>query len=137
VGLAATNIFPPAVSPPRRQSDRSVHALGFKHRIARNAAGASSEQQGTSTLICATLVFVAARNITFKLPSDLLTKAKVYAAQHDTTVNSLVRKLLEEKLNSDDEMQAAIDRILASAANGPHFTADLSTIDRDEYHARR
>lgn len=87
--------------------------------------------------MCATLIVVAARNITFKLPAELLTKAKVYAAQHDTTVNSLVRELLEQKLNSDDEMQAAVDRILASAAKGPYFNEDLSTIDRDEYHARR
>jgi plasmid stability protein len=80
---------------------------------------------------------VPARNITFKLPSDLLTKAKVYAAQHDTTVNSLVRELLEEKLESDDEARAAVDRILASVDQGPYFTADLSAIDRDEYHSRR
>lgn len=78
-----------------------------------------------------------ARNITFKLPSELLTKAKVYAAQHDTTVNSMVRELLEEKLSSTDKMQAAVDRILAFADKGPYFTADLSSIDRDEYHERR
>lgn len=78
-----------------------------------------------------------ARNITFKLPSELLTKAKVYAAQHDTTVNSLVRELLEEKLSSEDEMQRAVDRILSSVDQGPYFSADLSSIDRDEYHARR
>jgi plasmid stability protein len=86
--------------------------------------------------MCATLIVVAARNITFKLPTDLLTKAKVYAAQHDTTVNSLVRELLEQKLSSDDEMQEAIDHILDSAAKGPYFTGDLSAIDRDEYHRR-
>ncbi|HEX5226462.1 MAG TPA: hypothetical protein VFW44_02075 [Bryobacteraceae bacterium] len=76
------------------------------------------------------------RNITFKLPSDLLTKAKVYAAQHDTTVNGMVRELLEEKLNFDEEARAAARRILAIADEGPYFTADLSSIDRDEYHRR-
>jgi plasmid stability protein len=86
--------------------------------------------------MCGTLILVAARNITFKLPSDLLTKAKVYAAQHDTTVNALVRELLEQKLTSDDEVQEAVDRILAVVDQGPYFTADLSTIDRDEYHRR-
>jgi plasmid stability protein len=80
---------------------------------------------------------VAARNITFKLPTDLLSKAKVYAAQHDTTINSMVRELLEEKLSSEEKVQAAVDRILAIVDQGPYFTADLSTIDRDEYHARR
>lgn len=80
---------------------------------------------------------MAARNITFKLPTELLTKAKVYAAQHDTTVNSLVRELLEEKLSSNEEMRAAVDRILVIADQGPYFTADLSSIHRDEYHERR
>lgn len=77
------------------------------------------------------------RNITFKLPNDLLTKAKVYAAQHDTTVNSVVRQLLEEKLTSDENVRGAIARILAIADEGPYFTADLKSIDRDEYHSRR
>jgi predicted DNA-binding protein len=80
---------------------------------------------------------VPSRNITFKLPSELLTKAKVYAAQHDTTINGMVRELLEGKLNSDEDLQAAVDRILAIAHEGPYFTADLSKIDRDEYHERR
>ena len=77
-----------------------------------------------------------ARNITFKLPSDLLTKAKVYAAQHDTTVNSLVRELLEEKLSSTDKVRAAARRILAIADEGPYFSADLRSISRDSYHER-
>jgi plasmid stability protein len=79
---------------------------------------------------------VPARNITFKLPADLLTKAKVYAAQHDTTVNGMVRELLEEKLNSDEQAKAAARRILASAAEGPYFSADLRSFTRDSYHER-
>jgi hypothetical protein len=79
---------------------------------------------------------VLSRNITFKLPQDLLIKAKVYAAQHDTTVNRLVRELLEEKLTSDDTVQAAARRILEIADAGPYFSAELSSIDRDEYHER-
>lgn len=89
-----------------------------------------------STLSRATLNVVAARNITFKLPSELLTQAKVYAAQHDTTVNSLVRELLEEKLKSIDKTRTAAKRFLAIAQGGPYFSADLSSIDRDEYHER-
>ena len=79
---------------------------------------------------------MAARNITFKLPADLLTKAKVYAAQHDTTVNSLVRDLLEEKLNSDEKIRAVGRRILAIAADGPYFFSDLRSFTRDSYHER-
>ena len=79
---------------------------------------------------------MAARNITFKLPSELLTKAKVYAAQNDTTVNSLVRELLEEKLSSNDKIRAAGRRILAIAKAGPYFSADLRSFTRDSYHER-
>ena len=77
-----------------------------------------------------------ARNITFKLPTELLTKAKVYAAQHDTTVNRLVRELLEEKLSSTEKVQAAARRILAIAKAGPYFAADLRSFTRDSYHER-
>jgi plasmid stability protein len=79
---------------------------------------------------------VAARNITFKLPEDLLKRAKVYAAQQDTTVNSLVRELLEEKLESTDKIRAAARRILEIADEGPYFSADLRSFSRDEYHER-
>lgn len=76
------------------------------------------------------------RNITFKLPSELLTKAKIYAAQHDTTVNSLVRLLLEEKLQSGEEVREAGRRFLAIAEEGPFFSADLRSFSRDSYHER-
>jgi hypothetical protein len=38
---------------------------------------------------------MGARNITLSLPDDLTRKAKVHAAQRNSTVNTLVRKLLE------------------------------------------
>ena len=38
---------------------------------------------------------------TFTLPADLLQQAKVFAAEHDTTVNALVRELLQEKLSRE------------------------------------
>jgi plasmid stability protein len=43
---------------------------------------------------------VDARNITFKLPVDLIREAKIFAASHDTTVNALVRDLLHDRLSS-------------------------------------
>jgi len=79
---------------------------------------------------------VPSRNVTFKLPNDLLSKAKVYAAQHDTTVNSLVRELLEEKVSSSERVRAAARRILAIAKAGPYFSADLRSFTRDSYHER-
>jgi plasmid stability protein len=86
--------------------------------------------------MCATLIHVPTRNITFKLPSELLKKAKVYAAEHDTTVNGLVRELLEQKLSWDEKADAAARRILAIAKAGPYFSADLRSIPRDSIYER-
>jgi plasmid stability protein len=80
---------------------------------------------------------VKTRNITFNLPADLLQQAKIYSAEHDTTVNSLIRELLQEKLTREGRTRAAIDRLLAIAEHGPYFSIDLSTIRRDELHERR
>lgn len=76
------------------------------------------------------------RNITFHLPEDLLRKAKVYAAQHDTSVNALVKELLEEKLSRQARVRAAAERLLAIAEKGPYFTLDPGTIHRDEIYDR-
>jgi plasmid stability protein len=80
---------------------------------------------------------VSARNITFSLPADLVRQAKIYAAQHDTTINSLVRELLQEKLNHDVRVRAAAERLLAIAEGGPYFTMDPASIRREELHDRR
>ena len=89
------------------------------------------------TLLCVTLVDVKARNITFNLPADLLQQAKIYSAEHGTTVNSLIRELLQERLTREGRTRAAIDRILALAERGPYFSIDPGTIRRDELHDRR
>jgi plasmid stability protein len=80
---------------------------------------------------------VETRNITFSLPADLVRQAKVYAAQHDTTINALVRELLSEKLNQEERVRAAAERLLALADRGPFFSADPSSLRRDELHERR
>lgn len=77
------------------------------------------------------------RNITLSLPKDLIRQAKVYAAQHDTTVNGLVRELLAETLARDSRAQLAAKRVLELAEQGPYFTADLRKISRQELHERR
>jgi plasmid stability protein len=77
------------------------------------------------------------RNITFSLPTDLIRKAKVYAAEHDTTINALVRELLQDKLQSACRIRAAAERILALAKEGPFFTIDPGSISREEMHERR
>ncbi len=77
------------------------------------------------------------RNLTLNLPADLIRKARVYAAGRDTTINSFVRKLLEEALSREDRVRAAADRLLALADRGPYFQGDPGAIRRDELHERR
>jgi plasmid stability protein len=79
---------------------------------------------------------VETRNITFSLPTDLVRRAKVYAAEHDTTINSLVRELLQEMVTREGRQRAAADRLLALAYRGPYFSADPSSIRREELHER-
>ncbi|MBZ5620458.1 MAG: hypothetical protein LAQ69_17290 [Acidobacteriia bacterium] len=77
------------------------------------------------------------RNITLSLPTDLIREAKVYAAQHDTTINAFVREVVEEALSRESRARAAADRLLEIAKRGPYFTIDPSSISRDELHERR
>lgn len=77
------------------------------------------------------------RNITLSLPADLIRSAKVYAAEHDTTINALVRELLREALARESRAAAAADRLLALADGGPYFTADPGSIRREELYERR
>ena len=76
------------------------------------------------------------RNITFHLPADLIRRAKVYAAGHDTTVNALVRALLQDKLTAEDRVRAAAERVLQIADTGPYSTVDPASIFREELHER-
>jgi plasmid stability protein len=79
---------------------------------------------------------VANKNITFSLPVALLREAKVFAAQHNTTMNAMVRELLEEKLRSNRRASAAVEQMLAIAAEAPLFSVDLQSFSRDELHER-
>lgn len=77
------------------------------------------------------------RNVTLSLPVDLVRKAKIYAAERDTTMNTLVRRLLQDALSRESLARAAADRLLALAESGPYFTADPGLIRREELHERR
>ncbi len=77
------------------------------------------------------------RNITLNLPSDLLQRAKIFAAEHATTVNALVRELLQDKLTREARSRAAADRLLEIAGRGPYFSADPASFRREEWHERR
>ena len=88
------------------------------------------------TLLCGTLNYVENRNITFHLPAELVRQAKIYAAEHDTSVNSLVKELLQEKLSREGRSLTAAARLLALAEEGPYFCADLGSIKREDLYER-
>jgi plasmid stability protein len=77
------------------------------------------------------------RNLTLSLPAELIRKAKVYAAEHDTTINTLVRELLDDMVSQDARERAAAAKLLELADHGPYFTADPGSIPRDELHERQ
>jgi len=79
---------------------------------------------------------VGLRNITFSLPADLIRQAKVYAAEHDTTVNALIRELLQEKVDAEARARAAVERFLAIAEAGPYSSIDPGSIRREDLHER-
>jgi hypothetical protein len=86
--------------------------------------------------LCDTLLCVERRNLTVSLPKETIRKARVFAAQHDTTLNRLVQDVLEEKIEQEDRMLAACEKLLELAKRGPHFSGDPGKIDRDELHER-
>lgn len=55
------------------------------------------------------------RNITLSLPPELLRRAKILAAQRNTSVNALVKESLEGIVQAEDEHEAAAKRIMAAA----------------------
>jgi hypothetical protein len=94
-------------------------------------------ESGWLTQLCVTLDCVRVRNITFSFPDDLIRQAKIYAAERDTSINTVVRELLEEAVSGGNRARHAADRLLALADNGPYTTADPGAIPRDELHERR
>lgn len=88
------------------------------------------------TQLCVTKEDVKGRNITFSLPAELVRQAKVYAAEHDTTVNALVRALLEDKVTAEGRARAAAERVLQIANSGPYSAVDPGSIRREELHER-
>ncbi len=76
------------------------------------------------------------RNITFNLPADLIRKAKIYAAEHDTTINAVVRELLAEALSRESRARAAAARLLAIADRGPYSNVDPRSIRRQDLYER-
>jgi len=63
-------------------------------------------------------------------------QAKIYAAQHDTTVNALIRDLLQEKIFAEARARSATRRFLRLAEQGPYASIDPSSIRREDLYER-
>jgi hypothetical protein len=79
---------------------------------------------------------VERRNLTVSLPAATIRKARVYAAQHDLTLNRLVQDVLEEAIQKEDRTRAAYAKLLELAEQGPYSHVDPGTIRREELHER-
>lgn len=77
------------------------------------------------------------RNLTLSLPVALIRKAKIYAAERDTTINAVVRELLEQTVSAETRSRAAVDLFLSLAGEGRLSDADPRAIRREELHERR
>ena len=77
------------------------------------------------------------KNITITLPAELVRAARVFAAERDTSLNALLREMLQERLNKEGRMRAAIERMLKVAEDGPWSHVDPGSVRREELYERR
>ena len=64
-------------------------------------------------------------------------QATIYAAEHHTTVNAMVRELLEQRLTAEARASNAAERLLQLVGRGPHSPIDPGSIQREELYERR
>jgi len=76
------------------------------------------------------------RNITLSLPADLIRRAKVYAAAHDTSISAMVADLLGGRVGAATEYDEAWAAEVAVMTRG--FGQGFVPIewDRDALHER-
>ncbi|MCI1748891.1 MAG: ribbon-helix-helix domain-containing protein [Acidipropionibacterium sp.] len=75
------------------------------------------------------------RNLTISLPDDLVHRAKVFAAEHDTSVSALVRDLLADAVERgrDGDRWGAEEELMR---RGDALRVGPADWSRDELHAR-
>ena len=66
-----------------------------------------SVREGSCTYMSATLIHMSTRNITLALPADLIRRAKVYAAAHDTSISAMVAEMLGARVGLEDDYDTA------------------------------
>jgi hypothetical protein len=75
------------------------------------------------------------RNITFSFPSELIRKAKVLAAEQDTSLNALVRRALEQAVDGGKRYKDAGARLLRKSRAGL-YDIEPGSWTRDELYER-
>lgn len=80
---------------------------------------------------------MSTRNITLALPADLIRRAKVYAAAHDTSISAMVAEMLGARvaMEIDYDTAWAAEVEVMKRGFGPGFAEVTWT--RDELHERR
>ncbi|MGH3664835.1 MAG: DUF6364 family protein [Egibacteraceae bacterium] len=76
------------------------------------------------------------RNVTVTLPESLLRRARVVAAQRDTSVSSLVAQLLTDLVQAEDDYDQLWREEQRLMAQGLPMRIGRITWSRDELHAR-
>jgi plasmid stability protein len=77
---------------------------------------------------------MANRNVTLSLPEDLFKRAKIYAAEHDTSVSALVVDLLTSRVSVDYERAWAEEE--RAMRGGVGLSIGAQAPRRDDAHAR-
>lgn len=77
------------------------------------------------------------RNVTITLPAELVRSARIFAAERDTTLNALLLEMLQDRLNQEGCMRAAVERMLDVADHGPWSHVDPRSFRREELYDRR
>ncbi|MFP4615128.1 MAG: DUF6364 family protein [Thiohalorhabdus sp.] len=75
------------------------------------------------------------KNVTISLDEETARWAKVWAAEHDTSVSKLVGDLLRQRMQEDAEYRAAMERYLSRGA-WPLGEPGKKLPSRDELHER-
>lgn len=78
------------------------------------------------------------QNVTLALPKRLLRRAKIAAAERDTSISAILTRLLEEFVREDDEgYEKAMRHAIAAMKKGYDLgTHGKRTWTRDELHER-
>lgn len=76
------------------------------------------------------------QNVTIALERDLVTRARKIAADEETTLNGLLRQLLEEKVRLKTERRKAI-REMIEQSRATKARIDMSSVSREATYADR